>query len=313
MTTRRRRWSAAEDQLVATATSAQFDALARRLGRTRQAIKVRRCLLRSGRSARQRVERAVVRGDDPGKRDWTERELAYLDAHVGIVSKAQLARALGRSENAITVKAQRRGLRFRQPQRRGDRPLCAREVADLLGISCAKTVSWWCRAVLLAGEQDDTSVGRGRRWWIARPNLYDFLRDYPWLYDARRIADPGLKRYALALSREEYLTTRQAAPLLFLANGKSVIQAIYRGDLYAVRRGNWLIPRSSIRAYQPPPLGPIGPDLAARRAATLARMGLQAAPATHKHRPVPLQEPPVTIGAPRRNTRARAVKERRSA
>lgn len=280
-------WTTDEDRLIARSTPAHTVRIAHMLGRSEHAVNLRRRALQRGTTPRQRL------GDVPGPRnDWTEGELRYLDTHVGADTLAEIAQALGRTRNAVKVKAMRRGLRQRRPNpKAAHHPgFSARQVARLLGIGCSKTVVWWIREGWLVGSQT-IGAGQYRRWRILGPDLEDFLRTYRWLYRSERIQDRGWRAFVTGLPREEYLTTGQAAPLLFFANSTCVTQAIYRGDLFAVKRGNnWQIPRSAMRTYEPPPLGGGATPLALRerRRRTLALMGGAPNPTRRQGKPIPL-------------------------
>lgn len=300
-------WTEAEDRLVARSTSVHTAQIAAVLGRTSLAINCRRRALQHGTTARQRHGAAGV------TRDWTAEELAYLDRHIGADTIPEIAQALGRTPNAVKVKAMRRGLHQTRPNpQAAHHPGCsARQVARLLGmVGSEKTVAWWIQQGWLPAQQT-VGAGKHRRWRIAGPDLADFLRTYRWLYDPQRIQDRGWRAFVASLPPEEYLTTGQVAPLLYLANATCVTQAIYRGDLFAVKRGNnWLVPRSAVRRYVPPPCGggKTPPELAERRRQTLALMGGGVRHERHNRKPVPLDATPGSEDSGnRRPRRPRAI------
>lgn len=255
-------WTAAEDTLLRKLIAAgwQHRAIGQAIGgRTKGAVDSRWHLLRRGLS----------------KRPWSAQEDADLRDLAGYRTAAEIGRRLDRTAEAVHTRASLLGITWQRAMPgRNHSGFTANEVAKLLGIHCAKCITDWIAKGYLAGERRAPRMDSGPRlaYRVYPESLRVFLRDYPWLYDRRRIADRGWRAYVDTLPQEEWLGTREAARLLFMTK-EGVALAIRKGDLRAEKIGaNWVIPISAIKAYTPPPIGGkrCSPELLARRAATLA-------------------------------------------
>lgn len=255
-------WTAAEDALLRKLIAAgwQHRAIGQALGgRSKGAVSRRWHLLRRGLA----------------KYAWSAEEDAYLRDTAGYKTAEDIARSLGRTANAVHTRASLLGIRWMRPMPgRNHTGFTAQGVATLLGIPCSKSVTDWIAKGYLDGARRSPRMDSGPRlaYRVYPESLRVFLRDYPWLYDWRRVQDKGWRAYVERLPHEDWIGTREAADLLFLT-GEGVALSIRKGDLRAEKVGaNWVIPMSAIKAYVPPPFGGkrVSPELAARRAANLA-------------------------------------------
>jgi hypothetical protein len=115
------------------------------------------------------------------ERPWSEREVAYLEAHLHRLSLAVLARRLGRSVTAVALKARRLGLR------KCDEGYTARSLAQALGVDDHKVVGWIERGILRASRR---SSERPRDLYlIPEREVRRFVCTYPTELDLRRV-DP---------------------------------------------------------------------------------------------------------------------------
>lgn len=177
----------------------------------------------------------------PGRNNWTREDdmrlAEMLDDHTPY---AAIAAALGRTVVAIRIRSKRRGL----PALSKAGGMMINKAARLLGVPCAKTVSWWCNEGWL--RTHDIGL-RMRSGWI-RVVEYDemlaFLEDsrYWHLWQAERIADSGLREWASEMrAGVRFLTTGEIGKRLGLCCA-AVNDRIHRGLLRAVKRGpNWLV------------------------------------------------------------------------
>lgn len=222
-------------------------------------------------------------------RRWQPEEDARLRQLAGRRPLREIAADLGRSPRSAAERAHRLGLDVLEARRA--RGCSVDGVARMLGVNRSRVLHY-LNSGALVGNHDSNA------WWsIHRADIFDFLRDHPWLYDASKIVDPALRRYVAGLRPERCVSATEAARRLCLTYS-GLLKAIGRGDLYAYWiGGRWLVPPSSIRDYQPPPLGGRGVSVerAERRRQTLARMRLApcSCPATGGlRRAVPLDEAP---------------------
>lgn len=234
---------------------------------------------------------------------WSADEDAFLRDTAGYKTAAAIAAELGRTANAVHTRASLLGIRWMRPVRgRNHTGFTASEVARLLGIPCAKAVTDWIRKGYLEASRRAPRMDSGPRlaYRVYPESLRVFLRDYPWLYDWRRVQDRGWRAYVDTLPREEWLGTRAAADLLFLTE-QGVALAIRKGDLRAEKVGaNWVIPISAIRAYVAPPFGGkrTSDELRAKRAANTAA-----------RRSVTYTQRPETVARAEASRRARRERE----
>ena len=182
--------------------------------------------------------------------DWTyedvDRLVSLLDAGFDYT---YCARQLRRSRTAIVVKAKR--IRCRMLRR--PTVLTAREVADLLGKKCSKSVTWWIGAGWLKAR---AAMMNGRKIWrVCWDDLMDFLREerYWMAWDVARITDADLRTdmFALRAGRPRWLTIGEVARR-FCVLSNTVGQWIYKGFLPAVRYGNWYIREDEIADWVAP-------------------------------------------------------------
>jgi len=188
-------------------------------------------------------------------RIWTRAELDYLSDNYGLMPDRALARQLDRPVNGIVIAAKRH-LRIN----RKANFYTARNVADLLGISCSKAVVWWIRKGWLQGCRSSVSCGGGRMWKFTEDQAVSCLRKRPWLVDLDRM-QPG---YFRSVVREEWeadpwYTLAEVGELLGLAvcGGKceGVTRYIANGWLKAEKRpggpwqGQWIFRRSAVEDF----------------------------------------------------------------
>lgn len=130
-----------------------------------------------------RAGRLGLRGDKGP--DWSEEEIFCLRELFWAQTPQAIAKRLGRTINAVRVKAKKIGLRQRaRPE------LTPNQISGLLNI-CPKQVLRWVRRRLLSARCAPTF--ERRIWLIRRDDLIEFLRAHPELWDARRCPNVHLE------------------------------------------------------------------------------------------------------------------------
>lgn len=164
---------------------------------------------------------------------WTEEEEQFYRDHLSDMSLAEIAQALGRSENAVKVHRFRAGM---PSHRRTPGYLTTHQVAVLLGVDSHAPPVWVDHGVM-PGElvkYDDLKMRRVRledfKRWLTRPES--------WIYfNVEKIKNPSLKRLVqLAQARwgDEWWTTKKAAGYLGLTV-EDVLRQIELGKLQGIQ------------------------------------------------------------------------------
>lgn len=111
------------------------------------------------------------------RRGWTARETGFLQENLGYMTLSRLARKLGRSEDAVRLKAKRLGLRARSNQG----CYSVNELSVMLGIDRHVIYNYWIpmglhtfsyspqRVILMV---DPVAL---QRFWRRRPEAYDYM------------------------------------------------------------------------------------------------------------------------------------------
>lgn len=128
--------------------------------------------------------RAVVLGlSKPKDKPWSLTEQSYLESNFHHVSVKVLASKLGRSPTAVKLKAKRLGLR------KYGEGYTALSLAEALGVDphwvLARIRSGRLRATLRRTER--TAQQGGDSWLITDEGFIDFLREYPYEIDLRKV------------------------------------------------------------------------------------------------------------------------------
>jgi hypothetical protein len=183
------------------------------------------------------------------RRFWTPARLFEL---LGLMEQGltdrQIARHFGKSVDAITLARKR----YRLPSRRS-LFLSAQDVAQMMGIGCAKTVVRWIDLGFLKAKKVRYSGPAGYIWSIRRSALEEFICDprTRHVWDCSRITDPDLKALANEQPEVRYLTPSEVADRFYVST-PAVNNWIWAGILPAVRYGNWMIPEGALEGFVPP-------------------------------------------------------------
>jgi hypothetical protein len=195
---------------------------------------------------------------------WTAEDLALLDSGYGILPIAELARKLGRTIVAVQTQARKRRLAANLIE--------LHTLTRLLGV-CDYTIRRWVKAGVLKAHRSRATARETHRVRVRRGDLYDFLRDYRFLYDAPLIADPELRRYVAQLppERERWQTPKEAQRALvrrgIACSDFTVRNWLRKGDLAGVLIcGRYWISDTALRAFT----RPVTPSLKGRKRAGLA-------------------------------------------
>lgn len=180
---------------------------------------------------------------------WTPDDEARL--RLGIAqgwNDASIARWLGRSKDAIHVRATRLGIPRRAPTTG-----CAAEVAAALGVGCAKTVQRWAKLGWLPAQRSSTMPGAV--WRFLWTDVWAFCENpaYWMAWHPERITDPARRTWALELRKgqPQWLTPGQVAKRYHVQ--RNVVNAwISQFGLKATRYGNWWINEKDLEDWIPP-------------------------------------------------------------
>lgn len=157
-------------------------------------------------------------------RRWTAAEEAELRGLMGWHPISYVAKQLDRTVDAVDVHCGRIGVSV------SPRAFSARAVGRMLDVD-AKQVIWWIDQGWLRARRSATGAGRHRRWEIDGEALTTFLRTHPDRYEARRVANPYLRRIADQATRApEWLTAAEAARRLGI-NVNTLHRHFHRGWL----------------------------------------------------------------------------------
>lgn len=162
-------------------------------------------------------------------------------------SDAEIAAVLGMTHAAVNLHRKRIGIKRHTAHRA---VLNCRDVARMLGLGCAKTVTRWIERGWLAGKPGK-GVGRNRLWIIRASALQRFLADerYWHNWQPERITDPELRRYVDEVRGDvRFLTQREAADRFGVVVG-TINSWIEKGWLTGYRpgdRGNHLVRKDEV-------------------------------------------------------------------
>ena len=163
-------------------------------------------------------------------------------------SDERIARALGRTANAIRVRRKRLGLPsvLRQP--------ClytGRQAAQLLGVDAHLIRRFVTRGWLKATR--GPRRGSSTQWCVYEDDLLAFLENpaYWHCWEPQRITETGLRDWALTLPRPQYLTLTEVAKR-YHVNVSTVTHWLDRGVLPFVRNGNRMVDERSLEGFVPP-------------------------------------------------------------
>ena len=191
---------------------------------------------------------AVSEAGEVYKRIWQDWELEFVERNIGHMPLAEIGDRLGRSENAVKICQVRQ--RIAAPSKKPGY-YTGHGVAKLLRVDIHSVCEWHRRGILvfhiLPGPRQIMRISRIRLWMFA-------INPEHWIYfKIERVRDPKLRRL-IELRRErwgdEWWTTQQVADHYGLVSSNSVHAAIERGQIPAVRWGNWRVKRSDALAHR---------------------------------------------------------------
>lgn len=186
------------------------------------------------------------------RRDWNAEDLKYLGDTYGILPDEQICEHLGRSRNGIIL-ASKRHLKIN----RKANFYTAKEVAKLLGVACAKTITQcWMSKGFIEGRKSTVRCGKNLMWLFSEPDIEKCLRERPWLVVFKKVQDHNQFRKIIEdeWKKDPWYTTEQAAPFLGV-HSHTLVKYLNRGFLEGDKKpsicwqGEWVIRRSAIHAF----------------------------------------------------------------
>ena len=168
---------------------------------------------------------------------WTPDEDEFYLANAGRLSLAEIARQLGRSEDAVKIHYMRHGMPAPSKQ---PGYLTAETVSTLLGLDNHKVCAWIDAGILPGERLPSVTWKTYRRVSLIRLKMW-LVRPESWIYfDPRKIKNPALRSLVLrAQSRwgDEWLTLPEAGRYLAV-NPKTLQQRVRRGQLAGIQSRN---------------------------------------------------------------------------
>jgi hypothetical protein len=115
---------------------------------------------------------------------WTEEELAYLETNLKRMSVTAIAQHLGRTKDAVRVKAKRWGV-----NKQGS-DYTMRRLCDCLGVDHHKVERWlrdgWLKGTRRKSERVEAQGGD--MWLFTNEAIREFIRRHPAEIDPRRVS-----------------------------------------------------------------------------------------------------------------------------
>lgn len=184
-------------------------------------------------------------------RKWSAKETAHLKQLLKDgYSYDEIARILKRSRTSIILKARRRTGRLTTV----GTTWSARDVAKVLGIGCAKTVSRWIQWGWLPARNGG-GTGQHTLWRIQKADLYTFLgnRMYWMAWQPERITNDSMRAWAMALRADQprWLTVGEVADRYGVTT-KAAHNWIRNGYLPTARYGNHYVWEADLDGWQAP-------------------------------------------------------------
>lgn len=151
--------------------------LAEKLGRPVQSIRTKRFAL------------GLTGKDGCRKKDWSKEELDYIREVWGEKTIPEIARKLGRSIEAVKIKAQRMGY---TGQKWYGEMMSARKVSELLGVDVHTVCDYWIPKCGLKGKAKRLGTTKKTTTIIMFEDLLKWLETHQDLWDSRRVELFGL-------------------------------------------------------------------------------------------------------------------------
>lgn len=181
---------------------------------------------------------------------WTTQDVDTLHVMVDAgYSYNAIARRLKRTRTAVMLKAKRLNHRLLTTPA----ALTCRDVAELLGLGCSKTVARWIEAYGLKARNGGTSE---KPLWRIQWDDFTTWMDDPqhWMmFDPERCTDRLLREHLIEsrIGQPRWLSVGDVASR-FCVGYHSVNKWILSGSLPATRYGNWWINERDLQVFTPP-------------------------------------------------------------
>ena len=191
---RKNLWTPEQDQFLREHWQEMSDEeMAEAVGHPASSIHSRRCRLGL-------IERKGYRG-----KDWSKEELDYIREVWGEKTIPEIARKLGRSIDAVKVKAFRMGF---TGQKWYGEMMSARKVGELLGVDGHTVCDYWIPKCGLKGKPKRLGVSKETTTIIMFEDLLEWLETHQDLWDSRRV-----ERFGLGMEYDWLIEKRKADAL----------------------------------------------------------------------------------------------------
>ena len=142
-----------------------------------------------GSIATKRRELGLIGKPDGRKHNWSTEEITYLREKWGEKTVPDIAKALGRSINAVKVKSVRLGL---IGQMWCGEMMTARKVSEMLGVDVHAVTDYWIPKCNLKARRKRRGNSKKTVTVIMFSDLLEWLQTHTELWDSRRVEPYGL-------------------------------------------------------------------------------------------------------------------------
>ncbi len=136
-----------------------------------------------------RRQLGLVDKEGQRKREWSDEELSYLHEVWGEKTIPEIAKKLGRSVNAVKIKAMRT---HHRSQVRSGEMMSARKVSELLGVDIHTVTDYWLLKCGLKAKKKRLGESKRTTTVIMFCDLLKWLEAHQDLWDSRRVELYGL-------------------------------------------------------------------------------------------------------------------------
>jgi transposase len=133
-----------------------------------------------GRTKDSVIKKAKLLGLNGENRHWSEEETVYLEEKWGVIPVENIAKKLGRTKNAVLLKAHKIGLRD-QVIANGEY-LTPKDISSILGVGAKTVYNWMDKGYLKYKRLKINSV---KKYQITIANFKKFLESYQEKWDTR--------------------------------------------------------------------------------------------------------------------------------
>ena len=170
-------------------------------------------------------------------KDWSKEELDYIREVWGEKTVPEIAKKLGRTINAVKIKAQRMGY---TGQKWYGEMMSARKVSELLGVDVHTVCDYWIPKCGLRGKAKRLGASKKTTTIIMFEDLLKWLKTHQELWDSRRVEQFGLGAeydWLKEKRKEDALKPERKAQKWTPEEDQRLIQMFRRGEMTNAEMG----------------------------------------------------------------------------